>query len=102
MRWLLTAESFDADEALAAGLVTEVVATGTQLERAVELAETIAANAPLAVQSALANARAAERAARDAAAEQLREAIPAIFSSADVTEGVTAMLERRPPVFRGT
>jgi enoyl-CoA hydratase len=101
MRWLLTAETFDADQALAAGLVTEVVAAGTELERAIEVAEMIAANAPLAVQSALANARAAERTARDAAAQQLRDAIPVIFSSADVTEGVAAMLERRPPLFRG-
>ena len=73
MRWLLTAESFDANQALAAGLVTEVVAAGTQLERAVELAEMVAANAPLAVQSALANSRAAERAAKEASATQLRE-----------------------------
>jgi enoyl-CoA hydratase len=101
MRWLLTAETFDAEQALAAGLVSEVVAVGTQLERAVELAEMIAANAPLAVQSALANSRAAERAARDASATQLREAIPTIFSSADVTEGISAMLERRAPMFRG-
>jgi enoyl-CoA hydratase/carnithine racemase len=101
VRWLLTAEEFNADQALAAGLVTEVVAPGTQLDRAIELARAVAANAPLAVQAALANARAAERATRDAAAAHLREGVEAIFTSADAAEAMAAMLERRPPLFAG-
>jgi hypothetical protein len=44
---------------------------GRHLEWAVEIALLIAANAPLAVQAALASARAAERASRDAAAQTL-------------------------------
>lgn len=101
LRWLLTGEEFGAAEALDAGLVSEIVPPGQQLARALELAEAVAANAPLAVQSALAGHRAAERAARDAAAAQLREGTPAIFASKDAIEGMTAMMERRPPVFRG-
>src|SRR5262245_63675845 len=49
MRYLLTAERFDAEAALRLGLVTEVVPAGKQLERAIELAHLVAANAPLAV-----------------------------------------------------
>ena len=101
MRWLLTAEQFGADAALAAGLVTEVVPLGEQLDRAIVLAEAIAANAPLGVQAALAGARAAERAARDAAAQHLRDSVESIFTSADAAEAIAAMVEKRPPRFVG-
>ncbi len=101
MRWLLTAEQFGADAALAAGLVTEVVPLGEQLDRAIVLAEAIAANAPLGVQAALAGARAAERAARDAAAQHLRDSVESIFTSADAAEAFAAMVEKRPPRFVG-
>ena len=47
MRWLLTAETFGADDALAAGLLTEVAEPGRHVDRAVELAQQVAANAPL-------------------------------------------------------
>ncbi len=57
MRWLLTGDSFGADEALRIGLVQQVVPDGEQLNAAVALAERIAAQAPLAVQATLANAR---------------------------------------------
>jgi enoyl-CoA hydratase len=101
MRWLLTAEQFDAGAAHAVGLVAEVVPLGSQLQRAIAIAEAIAANAPRSVQSALAGARAAERAARDAAAQQLRDTVPGVFAGADAVEGFTAMLEKRAPVFTG-
>ena len=101
MRYLLTAERFDAAVAYRLGLVSEVVPVGRHLERAVELANAIASNAPLGVQAALASARAAERAARGAAASVLLERNAAIMSSADAAEGITAMIEKRPPVFTG-
>ena len=100
-QWLLTGERFDASQAWAAGLVSEVVPVGEQLDRAVEVANRIAANAPLAVQSALAGHRAAERAARDAAAAQLRADANKLVTSSDAMEGVAAMLERRDPKYRG-
>jgi len=101
MRWLLSAEEFGAEQALSAGIVTEVVPDGAHLTRAIELAEVIAANAPLGVRTALAGARAAERSARDAAAEHLRNNMAAVMTSADAQEAVAAMIERRSPVFRG-
>jgi enoyl-CoA hydratase/carnithine racemase len=101
MRYLLTAERFDAATALRLGLVNELVPAGRHLERAVELASIVASNAPLAVQAALASARAAERAARDAARAVLFERNPAIAASADAAEGLAAFLERRSPTFLG-
>jgi len=43
MRWLLTGDLFDATEAHRMGLVQEIVPTGRELHRAIELAERIAA-----------------------------------------------------------
>lgn len=101
MRYLLSAERFDAATALRVGLVSELVPADRLLERAVELARVVAANAPLAVQAALASARAAERAARDAARAVLLEVNASIAGSADAAEGMSAFLERRAPSFQG-
>ena len=100
-RYLLTAERFDADAAFRLGLISEIAPAGEHLNRAVDVARTIASNAPLGVAASLASARAAERAARDAAATTLFERIGEVVSSADAAEGIAAMLERRDPVFRG-
>src|ERR1700744_184670 len=57
MRWLLTGETYDAAEAHRIGLVQEGVEPGRQVERAVEIAETIATKAaPLGVKATLASA----------------------------------------------
>jgi enoyl-CoA hydratase/carnithine racemase len=101
MRYLLSAEQFDAAEALRIGLVNEVVPVGSHLERAVALADEIAANAPLGVQASLAAARASVRAARDAAAAHLRAEGVSILNSADALEGLASLIERRPPIFIG-
>ena len=101
MRYLLTAERFDAASALQAGLVNEVVPAGTHLDRAIEIARVIAANAPLAVQAALASARAAEHSTRDAAAQALLEWNLKVMQSRDAAEGIAAFLERRDPNFEG-
>ena len=72
MRWMLTGDTFDAAEAHRIGLVQEVVPHGEQYERGLALARAIAAQAPLAVQATLANARLAVREGAAAA-----EALPA-------------------------
>jgi enoyl-CoA hydratase/carnithine racemase len=100
-RYLLTAERFDVETAFRLGLISEIVPAGKHLERAIELAKIIASNAPLAVQAAIASARAAERASREAARAVLFERNAQIMTSADVAEGVAAMLEKRAPIFHG-
>src|SRR3954467_8801994 len=58
MRWLLTGEEYDAAEAHRIGLVQEVPEPGKHVERAVELAESIATrSAPLGVRTTLASAQ---------------------------------------------
>ena len=64
MRWLLTGDDFGADEALRLGLVQEVVEPGRQLERAVAIAERIAAQAPLGVRATIEERRASRSSRR--------------------------------------
>ncbi len=101
MRWLLTGDEFGAAEALRIGLAQEVVEPGQQLERALQLAEVIAAQAPLGVYATLASSRAAiPRAEQEAGVRLMPDLVP-IMRSADVAEGLRAFLERRPGRFTG-
>ncbi len=102
MRFLLTAEEFGAEAAQRIGLVQEVVPAGHQLDRAVELAQMVAAQAPLGVQGTLANARVARAAAERAAVAHLAELVPGILNSQDAAEGVRSFVERRPGRFTGS
>ena len=101
MRWMLTGEEFDATEAKNLRIVTEVVPPGMQLERATELAARIAAQAPLAVQATLANARLARSAGEAAAAAELQPQLLRLLATEDAGIGMRAFLERKPAEFRG-
>src|SRR3954464_7129768 len=102
MRWLLTGDEFDAAEALRIGLVQEVVETGTQLERAAELAERIATrSAPLGVRTTLAAAQRAIREGEQAAADRFAGDVAALFQTKDGAEGGLSFVERRPANFVG-
>lgn len=101
MRWLLTGDEFDAAEAYRIGLVQEVTATEELMSRALWLAERVAAQAPLGVQATLATARQAISQGHDKAARSLQPLARKLLASEDAREGVQAMLERRPGVFKG-
>src|SRR5262249_4875666 len=99
MRWLLTGDEFGAEEALRIGFVQEV--HGTPLERAVAIAEVVAAQAPLGVRATLASSRLAQSAGADAAAPRLLPDLKPILQSEDVKEGIQSFVERRQAQFRG-
>lgn len=101
MRWLLTGDEFDAHEALRLGLVQEVMASEDLLPRAVELAERIARQAPLGVQATLMSARQARLEGETLAAQSLPPLVHKLMNSEDAKEGVRAMIEKRPGVFKG-
>lgn len=101
MRYLLTADEFDAATALRIGLVQEVVDPGQELEAAVAIAERIAAQAPLAVRATLANARVAVQRGPDAAIEDLRPTLSGLLASEDAREGMMSFIERRAGRFTG-
>ena len=99
MRWLLTGDEFDAAEAHRIGLVQEVTEHGKQLERALAIAETIAAQAPLGVRETLASAR--RSLDEHAAIEALLPAITRMMQSEDAREGLMSFIERRAAKFTG-
>ena len=101
MRWILTGDLFDAAEAHRIGLVQEVVADGTQYDRGLELAQRIAAQAPLAVQAALANARLALRDGDGAAAAALQSELVRLVQSEDAAIGMAAFVARTTAEFVG-
>src|SRR5690606_783124 len=101
MRWILTGDTFDANEAHRMGLVQEVVPVGTQLRRAVEIAERICAQAPLGVQTALRSATRAVREGEIAAASQLVPEMVALLETEDAAEGRKSFIEKRAAQFAG-
>lgn len=101
MRWMLTGDRFDAVEAHRMGLVQEVVPAGEQLARARELASRIAAQAPLAVQATLANARLTVREGEAAAEAQLPHELVRLAQTEDARIGMQAFLTRTDPEFVG-
>jgi enoyl-CoA hydratase len=101
MRWILTGDSFDAAEAHRIGLVQEVVPDGAQYDRGLELARRVAAQAPLAVQAALANARIAVRDGDAAAEAALQPRLVELASSEDARIGMEAFMTRQPAQFVG-
>jgi len=101
MRWILTGDMFDAAEAHRIGLVQEVVPDGEQFDRGLELARRVAAQAPLAVQAALANARLAVRESDAAAEAGLQPALVRLAGSEDAAIGMRAFATRQPAEFVG-
>ena len=101
MRWMLTGDRFDATEAHRMGLVQEVVAPGAQVARARELAGRISAQAPLAVQATLANARLAVRDGEAAAEALLPRELVRLAQTEDARIGMQAFLTRTDPEFVG-
>ena len=101
MKMILTGEAIDARAALAAGLVAEVVPPELTLDRALELAEVIAAKPPVAVRLAKEAVLKAQEMTLEAALDYERKAFAMLFATEDRREGVQAFLEKRKPTFKG-
>lgn len=102
MRWLLTSEEYDAQEAYRIGLVQEVVDDGDHLTRAVQLAEKIARQAPLVIRAMLENGRQALRHGEAAAELEMPRLAQRTFNSVDGQAGIdTFQQPGGPPVFVG-
>jgi len=101
MEMLLTGAPVDAGTALRAGLVSRVVEGARLAEEALELARRIARNAPLAVQTARAAARAGAHLGLDEALALEQLHAEPLRQTEDVREGLRAFAERREPRFEG-
>ncbi|MFD3810112.1 crotonase/enoyl-CoA hydratase family protein [Rhodococcus sp. NPDC058639] len=98
---LLTGRHIKAAEAKEIGLIGYVVPDGTALDKALEIAETIANNGPVAVQAILRTIRDSEGLHEEEAFRIDAELGAAVFKSADAKEGPRAFAEKRPPKFTG-
>jgi enoyl-CoA hydratase/carnithine racemase len=97
---MFTARRYDAQEALAMGLVHRVVPDALLEQHVREVAETLAANAPLTIAAAKTAINALIAPQGDFAAS--RAAIEACMQSADYAEGRRAFMEKRKPRFTGS
>ena len=98
---LLTGRHLSAAEAQRVGLIGQVVPDGQALETALGIAETIAANGPLAVQAILRTMRETEGMAEDEAFKIETQLGMAVFASEDAKEGPRAFAQKRKPLFKG-
>ncbi len=101
MAMVLTGKPITAEEALQFGLVAEICDPGAATGRAVELAQEIAARAPLAMQQGKAVVKAVFDQPHNAHLDFERQAFSLLFSTADKKEGVAAFQEKRKPQWKG-
>ena len=97
----LTGEPLSASRALDVGLVNRVVAHDQVLATAMELAQRICQNAPLAVRTSKSVMLDAIELDETGAWELNNEAFARIASGPDALEGAIAFAEKRPPQWQG-
>ncbi|WP_085704611.1 enoyl-CoA hydratase/isomerase family protein [Pseudomonas sp. B8(2017)] len=98
---IVTGEPISADRALMEGLVSELVDPEQLMPRAMEIAELIVRNGPLAVRASLQVVRRGADCGLDAALELERTAFRRVLLSEDFKEGIAAFTEKRTPVYQG-
>ena len=101
MEIILTGRSLDAAEALALGVVHEVVSREEVMSRALALADQIAATAPIAVRESSAVARTSLRGDETGAWQRAEAAWSRVLASEESREGTLAFAEKREPVWTG-
>jgi enoyl-CoA hydratase len=101
MQILLTGDDFTAQDAYRYNFVQEVVSVGSELPRAIELAERIARQAPLAVRATMENARLAMNEGWQAAYAAIADTQRRLYNTDDAKEGVQSFLEKRDARFAG-
>lgn len=99
--WTLTGAMIPAPEAMAANLVSQIVPAGQALARSIEIATSIAAMPPLAVEAIREVVRQGEGIPVEDALALERRRFERLFDTHDQKEGMRAFLEKRPAAFIG-
>jgi enoyl-CoA hydratase/carnithine racemase len=98
---IVTGDPITCARAYEIGLVNKVTPTGQHIEGALAIARSIAVNAPLAVQGALALAKQAIDLSDEQGMRAGDEAIATLRNTEDWKEGPLAFVEKRAPVWKG-
>ena len=102
MEMALTGQPITADQAKSHGLVSRVTEKGGTVEAAMELAESIAENAPLAVAASKALIQAQQGITEEEFWELQKPHMRKVFTSNDAKEGPASFAEKRSPNWSGT
>jgi enoyl-CoA hydratase len=102
MELALTGENLSAERAHALGMVNVLADPGAALDAAIELAEKIAANGPLAVAATKRIIVESRGWSPDEMFAEQNKLLTPVFSSNDAKEGAIAFAEKRPPKWTGT
>lgn len=101
-RMILLGERLKADKAEKVGLVSEVVPTGTALEKALELAEKTANQSPTSVRFCKELIMEARKSTINEAFYKEREMFVQLWDTQDQKEGVGAFVEKRKPEWKNS
>ena len=98
----ITGRRFTATDAHRWGLVNRLASAGEALDVALQLAEEITANGPLAVQMTKRIISESASWPADEVWDRQRPLVDGVLASNDAQEGAVAFAERRPPRWTGT
>jgi enoyl-CoA hydratase len=101
MEMALTGDPISAERAYELGLVNRLADPGAAVDAAIELAEAIAGNAPLALAASKRIAHEAPEWSAEEMWQKQGEISGPVFVSEDAREGATAFAEKREPVWKG-
>jgi enoyl-CoA hydratase len=101
MELALTGEPIGAERAYEIGVVNRLTDPGTALDAALELAQQITKNAPLALMASKEILQKAVDWTEEEGWARQGEISGPVFTSEDAREGATAFAEKREPVWQG-
>ena len=101
LEWIATGDPLSAEQALAWGLVNQVVPSDQLMDRCLDIAGRIAANAPLSVMWSLELAREVHSGDEAAFWLKAQELTQRIHATEDAKEGPRAFAEKRPARWTG-
>ena len=101
MRWAMTGERISAQIALQHGITSQICPTKLTVQYAIELAEKIAKQAPLAIRVIKQSLKSIHEVTLSQGLKQERQHFVWLAATQDRQEGINAFLEKRQPNFRG-